>query len=357
MARKTEKRNVLITRFSALGDVAMTIPVIYGACAANPATHFVVLTRPLPAKIFLDPPHNLTIEAVDLNGYPGIGGMRRLLNEMRERHGIDTVVDLHDVLRTKIIRILASISGLPTAHVDKGRQARKALTRRKAKTVIPLKPMPQRYRDTFDRLHIDVADSFRSLFPSGKGNPELFSSVAPVKPAGETWLAVAPFAAHAGKIYPLRLMDKIVGHYASKPGFRIFIFGAGEKEKREIRELAKGRPNVFSMAEHNIGIAGELSLMSHCDTMIAMDSANMHLASLVGLRTVSIWGATHPYTGFYGFHQDPADAVQLDMVCRPCSIFGNKPCRRNDLHCLNGISPQLIIARINAKLKSESTTQ
>ncbi len=144
-------------------------------------------------------------------------------------------------------------------------------------------------------------------------------------------------------------MKEVVDHYASLPDTKIFIFGAGEKEKAEISRLAEGRSNVVSMAEKAIGMAGELSLMSHCDTMLAMDSANMHLASLVGLRTVSIWGATHPYTGFYGFRQRPEDAVQLDMVCRPCSIYGNRPCHRGDYHCLNGISPQLVIAKIDSK--------
>lgn len=210
--------------------------------------------------------------------------------------------------------------------------------------------MRDRYHAVFDRLHINVSDSFRTLFPSGKADPELFSH-AHIPPKGnETWLAIAPFAAHTGKIYPLHLMEKVVDHYASLPGFRIFIFGAGEAEALKIDALAKGRDNVVSMAQTKIGIPGELALMSHCDTMLAMDSANMHMASLVGLRTVSIWGATHPFTGFYGLHQDPEDAVQLEMVCRPCSIFGNKPCRRGDFHCLNGISPNLIISQIDAKL-------
>lgn len=351
MGRKTEPRNILITRFSALGDVAMTIPVVYGACAANPGKRFHMLTRPLPAKMFLAPPPNLTVTGVNLDDYKGAAGMRRLLNEMVERYDIDAVVDLHDVLRTKLIRIFARMRGIATAAVDKGRRARKELTRQKSKALIPLKPMPERYRETFERLHINVAESFRSLFPTGAASPAMFPTIPPRKP-GERWLAVAPFAAHLGKIYPINLMMKVVDHYAELPDFRVFIFGAGPKESAAIDGLANGRENVTNLARASIGMAGELALMSNCDVMLAMDSANMHLASLVGLPTVSIWGATHPYTGFYGFRQDPADAVQLDMVCRPCSVFGNKPCPQHDYHCLNGISPQRVISRIDARLKS-----
>lgn len=355
MAKKTEPRNVLITRFSALGDVAMTLPVIYGACAENPGTTFVLLTRPVPAKMFLCPPPNLKVEAVNLDGYKGISGMKRLLEEMVSRHDIDTVVDLHDVIRTKLIRFFARMRGLQVSHIDKGRNARKALTRRAKKTVVPLKPMPARYREAFENTRIRVCDSFKTLFPSGKADPSAFQIPGIPPKNGETWLAIAPFAAHVGKIYPLALMEKVVDHYASLPGFRLFLFGAGLQEEDQIERLAKGRDNVVSMAKAKAGFAAELALMSNCDTMLAMDSANLHLASLVGLRTVSVWGATHPFTGFYGFRQDPADAVQLDMVCRPCSIFGNKPCLRGDYHCLNGISPQLIISRIDAKLKSANT--
>lgn len=357
MARRTEPRNILITRFSALGDVAMTIPVVYDACAGNPEKQFVMLTRKLPAGMMLHTPPNLRVEAVDLDAYKGIGGMRRLLGDMADKYGIDAVVDLHDVLRTKLIRLFARLKGIPASHIDKGRRARKALTRSKSKAVVQLRPMPERYREAFADLHIDLAESFKNLFPSGRGDTALFSAAAAPKQQGETWLAVAPFAAWTGKIYPTSLMEKIIDHYADMPGYRIFIFGSGEKERAEIERLRKGRSNVVSMAEARIGIAGELALMSHCDTMLAMDSANMHMASLVGLRTVSIWGATHPFTGFYGFRQDPADAVQLDMVCRPCSIFGNKPCRRGDYHCLNGISPQLVISRIDAKLHTKQNRQ
>lgn len=102
----------------------------------------------------------------------------------------------------------------------------------------------------------------------------------------------------------------------------------------------------MNMARAGIGIRAELALLSHCNVMLSMDSANMHLASLVGLRTVSVWGATHPYAGFMGWNQQMHDAVQLDMVCRPCSVFGNKPCARGDYHCLNGIPPSLIIEKI-----------
>ena len=94
------------------------------------------------------------------------------------------------------------------------------------------------------------------------------------------------------------------------------------------------------------GSSNELILMSHLDVMISMDSGNMHLASLVGTKVVSIWGATHPYAGFMGWNQSEENAVQLDMACRPCSVYGNKPCLRGDYACMNDIRPEMIVAKI-----------
>ena len=90
----------------------------------------------------------------------------------------------------------------------------------------------------------------------------------------------------------------------------------------------------------------ERNLMSHLDVMLSMDSANMHLASLVNIPVVSIWGATHPYAGFMGWRQLPVNTVQLDLSCRPCSVYGQKPCWRGDYACLRDIKPEQVIAKI-----------
>lgn len=335
---------VLVTRFSALGDVAMTLPVIYGVCAANPAIRFVMLTRPLPARMFVNAPANLTVVPVDLDQYKGLGGMRRLLKETVAEYGIDALADLHDVLRTKMLRLWARLRGLKVAAVDKDRAGRRRLTKRGHAGAPPLRPMPERYRDVFARLGLKTADSFGGLFAAGRGDAAMFASVTPPPAPGEQWIAVAPFAAHRGKIYPLDKMREVVALLAARPGSRIFIFGAGEREALMIDSLAQGLPNVTSMARHRIGLAGELALMSRCAVMIAMDSANMHLASLAGIPVVSVWGATHPAAGFSGFGQDPALAVQLDLPCRPCSVYGSKPCRFGDWRCL-AISPATVAAK------------
>jgi len=338
--------SILIARFSALGDVAMTLPVVYNACTANPDKRFYYLTRKHPARLFINKPDNLTVLGIDTDDYKGAQGMFRLARELRRDYDIQLFLDLHNVLRTRLLAVAFGIAGIRTVTVRKGRKSKEALTRRLHKVVVQIKPMSERYRDVFYKAGIALSNDFKSVFGGGRGDIAAFASVTPPKQPGEKWLAVAPFAKHKGKIYPLELLDKVIGHYAAMPEWKIFILGFGSEEERKIEELAKGRPNVVNMARAGLGMAAELSLMSWCDVMLSMDSANMHLASLVGLRAVTVWGATHPYAGFLGWRQHTSDVVQLDMICRPCSVFGDRPCHRGDYHCLYGIPPQLIINKI-----------
>ena len=91
---------------------------------------------------------------------------------------------------------------------------------------------------------------------------------------------------------------------------------------------------------------GEMELMSHEDCLVSMDSMAMHMASLVATPVVSVWGATHPNLGFLGWGCRPEDALQADLPCRPCSVFGAKPCQYGDYRCLKAITPERIVAQI-----------
>ncbi len=85
-------------------------------------------------------------------------------------------------------------------------------------------------------------------------------------------------------------------------------------------------------------------LMSQLDLMISMDSANMHIASIFGIRVLSIWGATHPKAGFSGYGQTPDSEMQVNIPCRPCSIYGKKPCKFGDMRCME-IAPDMIVQK------------
>lgn len=349
-------RRVLVTRFSALGDVAMTIPVLYSVGMANPDVEFVFVTRSSMTGMFVNPPENIRIRGVDLtdSAYGGVTGLRRLYKELQAEYHFDAVADLHNVLRTMILDVQARLAGCRVARINKGRSMKRQLTRSSNKIMLPLISQRARYREVFHRLGLVVEPCFKSIYGDGKGDPSLFAAITPPKTHDECWIGIAPFAKHKGKIYPVELMEKVVDHYAAMDNVRIFLFGAGAEEREILGRWAQKSPRVVNLAAERHGFPVELALLSHLDVMVSMDSANMHLASLVRTPVVSIWGATHPYCGFKGWKQDDSDIVQLSMTCRPCSVFGDKPCHRGDYYCLAGIAPQTIINKIDAHLGRKS---
>ena len=334
---------LLAIRLSALGDVAMTVPVIYSVAHRYPQLDITVLSRPFMSALFAGMPPNVRFRSVDFASHKGVGGLLRLYSELKAE-GYDAVADLHDVLRTKLLRTLFSLSGKAVAHIDKGRTGRKRLTCAGDKDLRPLPTSFCRYEDVFARLGYPAETHFRSIYGEGKGDPGLFAPFAGTL-AIRPLIGVAPFAAHPGKKLPETTAQDLIRQLAAE--YRqgtIFLFGSYD-ELKHLHRWAEGLPNVEPVTGR-LMLDGELALMSHLDVMVSMDSANMHLASLVGVPVVSVWGATHPNAGFMGWGQSTGNAVQLGLPCRPCSIFGNKPCRRGDYACLAGIRTQDIMKKV-----------
>ena len=340
--------NVLVMRLSALGDVAMTIPVLYPVCRANPDTRFVMLTKKWPATMFHDRPDNLMVVGIDTKDHKGLFGLMRLAGKLRREYDIDAMADLHNVMRSRIIGFALKLRGIPVARLDKERAQRKALTRHRSGE--PVTSTIDRYRAVFTRLGLSAPDDFTRLY-DGKEVPS--SPLVMDKQPGQRWIAVSPFSAHEGKAYPLELMKQVVATLSSKENYRIFLMGGGKEEKIALRKIARENKNVISMAEIKHGFVDEYALLAKCDLMLTMDSANMHLASLMGVKTVTIWGATAPECGFQGYGQTADCDIQLDMPCRPCSIYGERDCKFGDYRCLARITPEQVVNQVLAVIEDE----
>lgn len=350
---KPPQQRLLVMRLNAIGDVAMTIPALWDMVHNHPEYKVVMLSRGF-ARNFVEPLGEVEFFEADLKGrHKGLGGLLRLYRDLRATGDFDAVVDLHDVLRTKFLRLCFMLSGVRCVKIDKGRSEKRALVSLKNKQLQPLNTTFHRYAATFERLGISIGNQFESLLPSAP-LPEHIAQVTGTK--AETWIGIAPFAKHRGKIYPQQLMEKLVQWLANEGAYRLFLFGGGGHEQTLLDTWADRYPNVVSLAR-KLSMHDELQVMAHLDAIITMDSANMHLASLVGTPVVSIWGATHPYAGFYGWNQSPDNAVQIDLPCRPCSVYGNRPCARNDYACLNLISPDMVVERLETVLAANANEQ
>ena len=337
--------SVLIIRLSALGDVAMTIPVIYSVARRHSNIHFTLLTRRRFAHMLINAPSNLTALGIEPDDYRGPLGLRRLFNNLRTMD-FDAVADLHDVLRSKCLRLQFSMcKGVRVEHIHKGRWQKQQRCRRIGRRHIALPDTFSRYMDVFQRLGLDTDRCFNSVFETITPNYADMPAHFKAKQAGQQWIGIAPFAKFEGKIYPTERMEQVVAQLSHIDGTRLFLFGHGSNEQQVLDNWAMRYPHVTSCVE-GLTAMQEFMLMSQLDVMVSMDSANMHMASMVGTRVVSIWGATHPDVGFMGWKQDMADAIQDDIDCRPCSVFGSKPCHRGDMACMNNITPEQIVERV-----------
>jgi ADP-heptose:LPS heptosyltransferase len=333
----------------------MTIPVIYSAARANPDDTFTVLTQVFLIPVFINRPPN-----VEITGINTLGAEKSLKGLLRfawayATYDFDIVLDLHHVLRTMIIRSLFRLKGKKVFTLDKARIERTLLISRKRKVLKPLRPVIDRYADVFKAAGLNYSDTFHVLFnekyPVNTSDIENFTGSKHGR-----WIGIAPFAKHRGKIYSLEQMEQVVAILSARESTTLFLFGSRGREQEILESWASRYPNTKNVAGR-YSLDAELSLISRLDVLLSMDSANMHFASLVGTAVVSIWGATHPYAGFYGYRQKQENAIQMHLPCRPCSIYGNKPCYRKDWACMTQLVPDVIIKRIENLLSDITVKQ
>lgn len=315
-------------RFSSLGDVAMTIPVVNEFIQQNPYVKITFVSREKFRPLFIDSP-NVDFYVADLEGeHKGVWGLYRLYKELRELD-VYAVADLHNVLRTKILRKYFCSHPIKFAVIDKGREERKALIRKENKIRKSLKPVTERYADVFRELGFEM---------------ELTHRLPQNNSIKENAIGIAPFAMYEGKMYPIEKMRSVALKIAEN-GTKVYLFG-GKDETTELESWEKLNSNIVSIAG-KYDLRGELEQIKKLKLMVSMDSANMHLASLVGVRVISIWGNTHPYTGFLGYGQSMEDVIQDEtLTMRPTSVFGKESPSSKKIDYFEKITPEMIIEKI-----------
>lgn len=345
--------HLLIMRFSALGDVAMTVPVVYSLACQYPNLRITMLSKPFARPFFENLAPNVGFMAADINNeYHGVRGLNSLYRRLTAKN-FTAIADFHSVLRSDYLRMRFNFDHYRVESIDKHRSGKSKLIAENNKELKQQPTSFQNYTDVLEKLGYPVKLEFKSIYPEG-GNLRLLSDKIGEKRPFQQWIGIAPFAAHKGKMYPLPLMKNVIRMLVNKhPSSRIFLFGGGSEEMIQLDAISAESKQIINASRLMNGLQQELILMSHLDVMVSMDSANMHLASLVNTPVVSIWGSTHPFAGFMGWNQSMDRAVQLDMPCRPCSIYGNKPCLRDDWACMHNIKPEVVVEHVERILQTK----
>ncbi|MEY3678972.1 MAG: hypothetical protein RI924_1113 [Bacteroidota bacterium] len=334
-------RRILVFRFSAMGDVAMTAPVLREFKEKYPETELIVVSRALFAP-FYEGISGIKFHPIEPKGkHQGLFGLYTLFKELKA-YQPDALADLHYNLRSRILTTFFRLSGISVAHLDKARSEKNELIRQKNKVLRPLKHMTERYADVFRELGFVFQLKNKLLKQPEKLEEQILSVIGPKNE--KKWIGISPFAQHAQKVYPLDKMEQVLVQLADA-GYQLFIFGGGTGEQQIAEKWTKLSSNIISIIG-KLKLKEELALISNLDLMLSMDSAGMHMASLKGIPVLSIWGATHPFTGFLGYGQNLNNCVQVDLSCRPCSVYGNKICYRGDFACMHQLSIETILKKI-----------
>lgn len=346
--KSTVALHIGVIRLSAMGDVAMTLPVLLNLLNQYPHLEITFVSRPFFKPLFASLPRVHFFEIDLKNRHKGFTGLYRLYRDLKKRK-ITAWADLHQVMRTYVLDFLFFLSGTPLKIINKGRLEKKKLTRCRHKIFRPLTPMHQRYVAVFRDLGFEFSladDTFLST-PSPSPITEKYVSNQKIRRIG-----VAPFAKFESKTYPADLMKTVLSSLAQNPDYELYLFGA-PSEKEKLNTLFDGQKNIVNLAG-TLSFEEEISLLAHLEVMLSMDSGNGHIAAAFGVPVVTLWGATHPYAGFAPYGQSLENALipnREKYPCLPTSVFG-KTLPENYKDCMRSIKPERVVQRVNEVLKT-----
>lgn len=335
-----QSKNILVIRLSAMGDVAMMVPVLRAVAQQYPDLKITVLTRFFFKPFFRDL-KNVTVFSAEVKGkHKGIFGLYKLARQLNKENRFYAIADLHNVLRSKILKKFIQCKRFVS--IDKGRAEKKALV--SGKTFQQLKTTHQRYADVFETLGFKL-DLSNPIFPKKSILNE--NILAIIGQGSKKIIGIAPFAAHEGKMYPLDLMEEVIKSISKN--YKVILFGGGTQEIDILNDFENSYKNVVNVAG-KLDLEEELDVISNLDVMLSMDSSNGHIAAMLGIKVVTVWGVTHPFAGFAAFNQPEdymllADRNQFPKI--PTSIYGNKY-PEDYKEAIRSISPNKIVEKIES---------
>ncbi len=336
----------LVIRFSSIGDVVLTTPLLRALRARFPQSQIDYVTRTEYAELVRSNANLNVTYAFDAGtGFPGLRELKRKLR--RERY--DLVIDLHNSLRSRYLRSMRGVGSIVV--VDKRIPERTMLVKFKKNTYREIVPVASRYLETVqewgvqnDRKGPEVHIPDEVLFAvSGKMGRLKLNRFEHV-------IGLCPFARHATKEWPAERFVWVGAKAASDLNAAIMIFGGNADRERSLplaRALASGAGE-----ERIINMTGELSLlesaaaMQFCDAILTNDSGLMHLAAAMEKKVVALFGSTVEEFGFFPAGSQAKVLERKGLYCRPCSHIGLKRCPEKHFRCMNEIGVEEVFTAV-----------
>lgn len=319
---------VLLVRFSSIGDILLTTPLVRALARRHPDAKLVYVTKRAMAPLVADNPRLAQVVALE-PGEP-LRQLARRLRALGPTHGLD----LHGSLRSVGLRLLVRCRW---SGYRKRKLARAALITTKLDLYGARVPVAERYFEAARAL---------DARPDG-GPPEFFLGRGATERAAQ-WLAarglayqplaaLAPGAAHATKRWPIAHWIALAGEL-SAAGFRLVVLGGPDD-----RGIAQQLAGVAERAAGEFSLQETGALLARARVVVSGDTGVMHMATAVGTPVVALFGPTVEQFGFFPYRAH-AEVLQRDLRCRPCSATGTAKCPLGHHRCLVDLAPAEVAA-------------
>jgi lipopolysaccharide heptosyltransferase II len=331
--------NVLAVRFSSIGDVLLTTPLLRAIRHRHPESRISVLTKQAYAPLLSHNPHVSRVI-----GMSSGSSLPEIATELRS-HRYTHLLDLHDSARTRVLRVL--VPGRWRSY-PKHRVARAALIYTKRNLYGDTRPVPERYFEAACDL---------AVVPDGHP-PDLYLAAESVQEAG-SWLAranlgrdrpliaIAPGAAHATKRWPLQHWRTLVRQIVGAACDVAVVGGPDDVELGAVLAQENGGRVGNAAGRFNLQTTG--AVLQRAATLVSGDTGVMHMATAVKTPVVALFGPTVRPFGFYPY-TSRARVLELSLSCRPCSSKGGPRCPLGHHRCLGDLEPVTVFEAVRKSL-------
>jgi lipopolysaccharide heptosyltransferase II len=327
--------DILIVRFSSMGDLLLTTPLLRAIRTRYPGCRITFVVREDHADTLR---HNPRIDRLITwrRGSP----LRPLVRQLRSETFTHRL-DLHGSLRSRLLRWLVGgkWSGYP-----KRRLRRWLLIFSRRRLGGALGHVADRFFEAARELGIHPDGGPPEFFVSAESERAAIDFIAAHGVGRDRGLvAIAPGAAHATKRWPVEHWEALVLRLRSRAD--VLILG-GPAEAALGEHLATvGGPTVVSAAG-KFSLVGSAALLRRAKVLAVGDTGLLHLATAVGTPVVGLYGPGVAELGFFPY-QAAATVLQRDLKCRPCSKHGSAKCPLGHHHCLREILPHEVAAAMD----------
>lgn len=336
----------LIIRFSSVGDIVLSSPLVRGVRRRFPQSQIDYVTRAEYAQLVkFNPNLNLTYEFDASKGFDGLRALKRVLRT----EGYDLIIDIHNSLRSRFLRSIREVEQI--VRFDKRIWERSVLVKFKKNLYKDVVSVADRYLEPLSKLGIE---------PDGKGlelhipDEILFgvsSSIAKLRLARfEKVIGLCPTSRHFTKRWPAGSYARLGQLLVQRLNAKILIFG-GPDEVYQTSEIAQAIES-WAGPERATNFSGQTSLletaaaMEYCDVLITNDSGLMHVAAAMKKNVVAIFGSTVREFGFFPVGTRSVVLERAGLYCRPCSHIGRASCPEGHLRCLTEIGEDEVYAAV-----------